>query len=118
MLFGEIIAVNSENHKKPINTLCGQNSELLIVKGDGTFSYHRVLKGKLEFHMHIRYCTVQAYILSTMCSESEQSHRILDCVISEEIFHYEVTPDVSVQRLVLLLRIREVTCSDLGVEIS
>jgi hypothetical protein len=28
----EIIAVYSENHKKPTNTLCGQNGELLTVK--------------------------------------------------------------------------------------
>jgi hypothetical protein len=32
MLFREIIAVYSENLQKPINTLCGQNAELLIVK--------------------------------------------------------------------------------------
>jgi hypothetical protein len=29
MLFKEIIAVYSENHAKHINTLCGQNAELL-----------------------------------------------------------------------------------------
>jgi hypothetical protein len=31
MLFEEIITVYSENHTKPINTLCGQNIELLTV---------------------------------------------------------------------------------------
>jgi len=35
-LFKEIIAVYTENHKKPINTLCRQNEELLIVKVCGT----------------------------------------------------------------------------------
>jgi hypothetical protein len=40
MLFKEIIAVYSENHVKPINTLCEQNSELLIVKAGGTYNYH------------------------------------------------------------------------------
>jgi hypothetical protein len=35
-LFREIIAVYSVIHVKPINTLCGQNSELLIVKAGGT----------------------------------------------------------------------------------
>jgi hypothetical protein len=40
MLFKEIIPVYSENHMKPINTLCGQNTELLIVKAGGTYSYH------------------------------------------------------------------------------
>jgi hypothetical protein len=34
----EIIAVYSENHRKPMNSL--QNVELLIVNGDGTYSYH------------------------------------------------------------------------------
>jgi hypothetical protein len=32
MLFKEIIAVYSENHMKPINTFCGQNTELLNVR--------------------------------------------------------------------------------------
>jgi hypothetical protein len=35
-LFKEIIAVNSENHMKPIHSLCGQNAELLILKAGGT----------------------------------------------------------------------------------
>ena len=47
MLYGEIIAVCSEIHTKHINTLCGQNVELLnvklvvhIVTTVGTYSYH------------------------------------------------------------------------------
>jgi hypothetical protein len=32
MLYGEIIAVCSENHAKHLYTLCGQNVELLNVK--------------------------------------------------------------------------------------
>jgi len=32
MIYREIIAVCSEIHAKPINTLCGQNVELLNVK--------------------------------------------------------------------------------------
>jgi len=32
MQYGEIIAVCSEIHTKYINTVCGQNVELLIVK--------------------------------------------------------------------------------------
>jgi hypothetical protein len=39
MLFNKIIAVFSENHIKPTNTLCGQNAELLIVKTGGTYTY-------------------------------------------------------------------------------
>jgi hypothetical protein len=40
MLFEEIIAVYSENHMKQINTLCGQKTELLIIKEGGKYSYH------------------------------------------------------------------------------
>jgi hypothetical protein len=36
MLSKETTAASTENHMKPINTTCGQNSELLIVKADGT----------------------------------------------------------------------------------
>ena len=36
MLYREIIAVCSQIHTKHINTLCGQNVELLNVKPDGT----------------------------------------------------------------------------------
>jgi hypothetical protein len=35
-MFTEIINVYSENHKKAINMLCGQNAEL-IVKAGGTY---------------------------------------------------------------------------------
>jgi hypothetical protein len=37
------IAVYCENHMKHINTLCGQNTELLIVKVSGTYGYHWVI---------------------------------------------------------------------------
>jgi hypothetical protein len=37
MLFKEIISVYSENHTKPIDTLCGQNSELLITVSNSEF---------------------------------------------------------------------------------
>ena len=36
----EIIAVCSQIHTKHINTLCGQNVELLNVKPGGTYSDH------------------------------------------------------------------------------
>jgi hypothetical protein len=45
-LFKEIIAVYSESHMKPVNTLCGQNAELLIPKAGGTYSYHWNLRIK------------------------------------------------------------------------
>jgi hypothetical protein len=43
MLYREIIAVCSEIHKKHINTLCGQNVELLNAKPGGTQSDHLAL---------------------------------------------------------------------------
>jgi hypothetical protein len=36
MLFREIIDVNFESYIKPINTLCGQNAELMNVKEGDT----------------------------------------------------------------------------------
>ena len=52
MLCREIIAVCSNIQTKHINTLCGQNVELLnvklvvhIVTTDGTYSYQYALKG-------------------------------------------------------------------------
>ena len=40
MLYMEIIVVCSEIHRKHINTLCGQNLELLNIKPGGTYSDH------------------------------------------------------------------------------
>jgi hypothetical protein len=45
MLCREIIAVCCDIHTKHINTLCGQNVELLNVKPGGTYSNHWALKG-------------------------------------------------------------------------
>jgi hypothetical protein len=45
MMFKEIITVYSENHMKPINILCGQNEELMIVKSGSKYSYYWPLKG-------------------------------------------------------------------------
>ena len=42
MLYREIIAVFSQIHTKHINTLCGQNVELLNVKPGGTYRNHRL----------------------------------------------------------------------------
>ena len=43
MLYREIIAVCSQIHTKHLNTLCGQNEELLNVKPGGTYSDHRAV---------------------------------------------------------------------------
>jgi hypothetical protein len=45
MLYREIIAVYSEFHTKHINTLYGQNVELLNDKPPGTYSDHWAVKG-------------------------------------------------------------------------
>jgi hypothetical protein len=44
MVYMEIIAVCSQIHTKHINTLCGQNVELLNVKPVGTYSDHWALE--------------------------------------------------------------------------
>ena len=44
MVYREIMAVCSEIHTKHINTLWGQNVELLNVKPGGTYSDHWALK--------------------------------------------------------------------------
>jgi hypothetical protein len=44
MLYREIIAVCSQIHTKHINTLCGQNVELVNVEPDGKYSDHWALK--------------------------------------------------------------------------
>ena len=54
MLYREIIAVCSEIHTKHINTLCGQNVELLNVKPGGTYSYHWDSEGyKEQYTSHV-----------------------------------------------------------------
>ena len=45
MLYREIIAVCSQINTKHINTLCGQNVELLNVILGGTYSDHWAVKG-------------------------------------------------------------------------
>ena len=45
MPYREIIAVCSQIHTEHINTLCGQNAELLNVKPGGTFSDHWAVEG-------------------------------------------------------------------------
>ena len=48
MLYREIIAVCSQIHTKHINTVCGQNVELLNVKNVGTYSDHWALEGEIS----------------------------------------------------------------------
>jgi hypothetical protein len=45
ILYREIIAVCSQIHTKHINTICGQNVELLSVNSSGTYSDHWSVNG-------------------------------------------------------------------------
>jgi hypothetical protein len=64
MLFTEIIALSSENHTKPINTLYGQNAELWTVKAGGTYTYHLALGWREE---------IKKPSFLSVCSESALS---------------------------------------------
>jgi hypothetical protein len=55
MLFEKIIAVYTENHKKPTNILCGQNAKLLIAKAGGTYSYQWALRGLDRYNSSINH---------------------------------------------------------------
>jgi len=43
MLYREMIAVCPQIHTKHINTLCGENVEIVHIKPGGTYSDHRGL---------------------------------------------------------------------------
>jgi hypothetical protein len=53
-LFEGIIAVCSENHMKPTDTLCGQNTELLTVDACGTYRIQVPLGCKRVTHILMR----------------------------------------------------------------
>ena len=65
MLYREIIAVCSEIHTKHINTLCGQNVEVLDVKSSGTYSEHGALIVKTP--------TVTKNEMALVCEEAVQT---------------------------------------------
>jgi len=52
MLYREIIAVCPRIHTKHINTLCGQNVEMLDVKPGGTYGNHRALDSEHSETLH------------------------------------------------------------------
>jgi hypothetical protein len=45
MLFRGIIALYSENHMEHMITFCGQNAEILNVKGGGSYNYSCAFSG-------------------------------------------------------------------------
>jgi hypothetical protein len=75
MLLGEIIAVYSENLKKSINTFCGSNAVLLIVKGGGINSYHCVLKGEGK---NVDLSMFENTMLRRIFAPKRESNRTLD----------------------------------------
>ena len=70
MLYREIIAVCSEIRTKHINTLCGQNVELLNVEPGGTYSDHWALNGTRISCTAVSYCISQCLQhLYLVCTE-------------------------------------------------
>jgi hypothetical protein len=61
MLFKEIIAVYSENRTELIDTLCGENAELMTVKAGGTYNYHWSLKGL--------FCSLSCYVVTEVLQQ-------------------------------------------------
>ena len=80
MLYREIIAVCSQIHTKDINTLCGQNVELLNVK----LAVHIVTTG-----LH----TVNTYSYGTLANSVTffSSPQILHAEISHSFRHFSIS---------------------------
>ena len=66
MLYREIIAVCSQIHTKHINTLCGQNVDLLNVKSGGMYSDHWAVEGyhsELCISLHTKYLCLVLHLM-------------------------------------------------------
>jgi hypothetical protein len=90
MFFNKIIAVYSEDHTKPINTLSGQNAELLMVKGGDTYSYHWILKGYTNYNFLRSHKGRLGCIFTSMRNLVAQDFCIL--LPNFGIFHQEAGP--------------------------
>ena len=66
MLYKEIIAVCSQIHTKHINTLCGQKTEFVNIKSDGTYSGRWVLKTS-ELYIKIQSVLRSKHTPSQLC---------------------------------------------------
>jgi hypothetical protein len=77
----EITAVYSENHTKPIHTLCGQNAEVLniITRGRPIYrhSYHSALKG----------CATKLLRLKSWCLCALLSHALAMLFTRDAVQH-------------------------------
>ena len=83
MLYREIMAVCSQIHTKHINTLCGQNVELLNVKPDGTYSDHWALKGLISVIKTSQLVLCREII--AVCSEIHTKHINTVCELNVEL---------------------------------
>jgi hypothetical protein len=62
MLFGETVAVYCETHTAHINTLCGQNAEILDDKTGGKYSYQLPNSMKKSLHSEANGCSPREQI--------------------------------------------------------
>ena len=91
MLYREIIAVCSQIHTKHINTLCGQNVELLnvkqavnIVTTGGTYSDHRGLKSS-SLCLQVRYSRAITRVTNKHCCVAlllQDARRMVEVILS------------------------------------
>jgi hypothetical protein len=73
-LFGAIISLCSENHMKPITTLCEQNVKFLNVKLGGTYSSHCAAKIWMSRNVHIASPSVRNYEAHTYRQTHTHTH--------------------------------------------
>jgi hypothetical protein len=72
MLFKEITADCSKNHKKSINTLWGQNGEKVIIEAAGAYCYHWALKGPKTRFVYAYRLSVQKHQLHSKLKKSKE----------------------------------------------
>jgi hypothetical protein len=74
----EIIAIYSENHTKSINTLCGQNAEILNIKVGGRYKIPLCFKAQLNIFTHkdnsylVRHTHTHTHTRALFCRKTEQ----------------------------------------------
>ena len=81
MLYREIIAVCSQIHTKHINTLCGQNVDLLNFKIGGTYSDHWIWKvNEICYEDVPRVCLAQYRVQWRDFVDAIMNHQLLQKV--------------------------------------
>ena len=104
MLYREIIAVCSQIHIKHINTLCGQNVELLNVK----LSVHIVTTGLQRFKTLYKTNQLMLYReIIAVCSQIHTKHINKLCGQNTELLNFKLAVHIvttGLQRLQTLLQ--------------